>query len=313
MKVIEPTGRPAVRLGGQELTHVFDSRPNQRWSVQIRSTNAAGESPWSRAIAARTPPAGELIIGPTVSYPRGVPTVSWRSVQGVEDLVNGYKLQYSTQSRPGWQDHSSGMVTHFMQQSFTTPFLRATELKIRYVGYQRPYSVPMPSLPEGETVEVRVIVLDHNNGIQYTSSAVSIQVPAKCRPPARPPSDLTVIPMGTNRIRVTWSVAFPHPSLPALPPTSWHHLLAHLPLGVELRPALVHPQVLHATDPGPQELHGPRLHGHLRLHALHALGRPDPVRQPRRRLRLLPGRHRANRTGQYDSPKLAIHQGTESL
>lgn len=81
-------------------------------------------------------------------------------------------------------------------------------IQIRFIGSQRPYSVQLVDLPDGRTVQARVVVIDQNNGIAYTSPGVPIQVPSRCRAPVSPPTGLRAQALGTNEMRVTWTVSF---------------------------------------------------------------------------------------------------------
>lgn len=79
-------------------------------------------------------------------------------------------------------------------------------LQIPYSGWQRPYSVELNDLAEGRTYQVRVKVIDHNNGVAYTSPAVSVQTASRCKPPGSAPRDLRATPLGPNQIRLSWAV-----------------------------------------------------------------------------------------------------------
>lgn len=112
LQVEEPRGRPEVRVDARQSTHVFDNcQPNEQWSIKLRTVNSAGQSPWSRTMSTRTPPTGELIIGPNVNYRQGVPGVTWRSIEGVDDLVASYQLEYRSDSDPRWRDLSRAVRT----------------------------------------------------------------------------------------------------------------------------------------------------------------------------------------------------------
>uniref|UniRef100_A0A915K3U2 Fibronectin type-III domain-containing protein n=1 Tax=Romanomermis culicivorax TaxID=13658 RepID=A0A915K3U2_ROMCU len=207
LQVLEPRGVLSVRKSVSDTQHVFDARPNQRYIVQIRVVNAAGAGPWSRVVSATTPPAGELITGLMVTYHQGMPVLSWRSVDGVDELVAFYKVEIMHESEPGWKPHSSGLyfptkstnakhiVLKFHYDLYTIPF----------VGSQRPYSVQMPDLPEGRTVQAHVVVMDQNNGVAYTSHGVSVTVPPRCRSPDRAPTNVRVQPVGIREIRLVWT------------------------------------------------------------------------------------------------------------
>lgn len=109
--MIEPSNVQSVRLHGNQNTQVFDARPNQRWSIQIRAVNSAGHSPWSRIVNTVTSPPGELIEGLTVAYQQQVPVLSWRSVHGVDELVAAYRVEIQHDYDQSWRPHSSGMVS----------------------------------------------------------------------------------------------------------------------------------------------------------------------------------------------------------
>ena len=64
----EPRGEAPVKVSGGSTSHLFASTPNQQWTVRLRAVNSAGQSAWTPAATTRTPPAGELIVGPNVAY-----------------------------------------------------------------------------------------------------------------------------------------------------------------------------------------------------------------------------------------------------
>lgn len=109
MELMDPKG-PKVRLDQKQTQHVLTAKPNELWQIRIRTANTAGFSPWSRAISTTTPPIGDLIEDLRVTYPREVPTLSWRSIKGVEDLVMGYKVEFQLPTDFTWKQHSSGLV-----------------------------------------------------------------------------------------------------------------------------------------------------------------------------------------------------------
>ncbi|VDM23730.1 unnamed protein product [Toxocara canis] len=183
LQAIEPTGETPVLLGGRQTTHVFASDANQPWTVQIRSKNTAGYSPWSASVSTRTPPAGELIIGPNINYRQGIPIISWSSKERVDDLVDAYQIEWKSLRQGHWQKYRA---------------------QIPFSGWQRPYSVDLSELPAGETYQVRVNVIDPNRAIAYTSPTVNIQTQPRCSSPRRPPSDVIVSPIGPTQIRLSW-------------------------------------------------------------------------------------------------------------
>lgn len=110
LQVSEPQNVQPVRFPGNQFVHVFNATPMQRWSVQVKAINSAGQGPWSKVATTMTSPPGELIIGPTVTYQQGIPILSWRSVEGVDELVASYRVEVQTDSDPTWKPHSSGIV-----------------------------------------------------------------------------------------------------------------------------------------------------------------------------------------------------------
>lgn len=78
-------------------------------------------------------------------------------------------------------------------------------MQIAFTGWQRPYSVDIRGLPSG--VQLRVHAIDANNGIAYTSSAVSMaDSSSQCSPPRTAPSELQATPIGPTQIRLMWKV-----------------------------------------------------------------------------------------------------------
>lgn len=105
LQATEPPDVSPVVLDGRQTTHIFDTEANQQWNIRIRSKNSAGDSPWSQLVSARSPPIGELIVGPTITYRHGVPVITWSSKERVEDLIRAYYIEYRTFSDPQWQRH----------------------------------------------------------------------------------------------------------------------------------------------------------------------------------------------------------------
>lgn len=103
LEVTEPQGIEPIFLSGYQTSHVLDSEANQQWSVRIRTKNSAGASAWSQISSARTPPIGELIIGPTVTYRHGIPVLTWTSKERVDDLIQTYQIEYRTSTDTTWK------------------------------------------------------------------------------------------------------------------------------------------------------------------------------------------------------------------
>uniref|UniRef100_A0A915B8J5 Fibronectin type-III domain-containing protein n=1 Tax=Parascaris univalens TaxID=6257 RepID=A0A915B8J5_PARUN len=183
LQATEPANQQPVIVDGRQTTHVFNSDANQPWTVRIRSKNTAGYSSWSASVSTRTPPVGELIVGPNVNYRQGIPIISWSSKERVDDLVVAYELEWRSHKEPQWQKYRS---------------------QIPYTGWQRPYSIDLSELAAGELYQVRVHAIDPNRAIAYTSPTVSVQTQSRCSPPRRPPSDVTVSSIGPTQIRLSW-------------------------------------------------------------------------------------------------------------
>ena len=94
-----------MTVGGGATSHVFNSAPNQVWSVKIRARNSAGHSAWTPAAQTRTSPGGELIIGPDVTYRQGNPIVTWKSKENAEDLIESFQLEWKTEKDDQWRQH----------------------------------------------------------------------------------------------------------------------------------------------------------------------------------------------------------------
>lgn len=103
LEIMEPKGVAPVLLSGHQTSHVLDSEANQQWSVRIRTKNSAGTSAWSQIASVRTPPVGELIIGPSMSYLHGIPVLTWTSKERVDDLIKAYRIEYRTPVDTTWQ------------------------------------------------------------------------------------------------------------------------------------------------------------------------------------------------------------------
>ncbi|KAK0418386.1 hypothetical protein QR680_013533 [Steinernema hermaphroditum] len=183
LHIDEPRGQQPVRLDGRQTSHVFVAEANQPWSVRIRAVNSAGHSAWSSSVSARTPPTGELLVGPHVNYRQGVPLVSWTSAANAEGVVRTFQLEWRSQTDTEWRKHRN---------------------ELPYSGWQRPYSVDLSDLPAGHNYQVRVLATDATQGVVYTSPSVNVQTQQRCSPPRRAPSGLQVSTLGPTQIRLTW-------------------------------------------------------------------------------------------------------------
>ncbi|VDP03059.1 unnamed protein product [Soboliphyme baturini] len=158
LESLEPT-RNSYPLPGETTSHIVDAQPNQNWSFRIRTSNTAGSSPWSRTIVTKTPTAGTLISDINIVYQREVPVMVWRSVEGVDDLVAGYIVKIFNERQPQWVPYKKEMAS------------------IPYVGWQRPYNLPLTDLPEGTKADLKPLTSAEWNcangwyKVKYSSSA----------------------------------------------------------------------------------------------------------------------------------------------
>ncbi|KRY42983.1 Phosphatidylinositol phosphatase PTPRQ, partial [Trichinella spiralis] len=190
IQVLEPAHIRPIRLNSRANTHVLDSEPNQRWVVQMRTVSRGGSSAWSSSSHVRTPVANELITTPIVFDQQNIPTLTWYSVDGVQELVAFYRVELQRDGDQRWTPISHGDVSIL--------------IVVKYAGSQRPYSVQLTDLRSNEKAQVRVLVIDHNNDIQYTSPAIRVQKNDDCKPPRSYPGDINVEPIGSFKIRVSW-------------------------------------------------------------------------------------------------------------
>uniref|UniRef100_A0A7I5E8R5 Fibronectin type III domain protein n=2 Tax=Haemonchus contortus TaxID=6289 RepID=A0A7I5E8R5_HAECO len=184
IQVVEPQGIPPVSVPGGQTSHIFPSRPNQQWSVRIRAKNSAGHSAWTPAAEVRTPPGGELIVGPNIAYRQGNPIITWQSRENVDDQIESFILEWKTTTETEWRQHRN---------------------PIPFSGWQRPYTIDLGELPKGHTYQVRIVVRDRNRNIAFTSPIVQVQTQSTCQPPRRAPTNLQVSPIGPTQIRLTWA------------------------------------------------------------------------------------------------------------
>ncbi|CAJ0579194.1 unnamed protein product, partial [Mesorhabditis spiculigera] len=180
----EPFGQAPVLVPGGQTTHVFQSRPNEKWSVKIRAKNSAGHSAWTPASSVRTPAGGELIVGPNVQYRQGAPILSWQSKEGVDSTtVHSYVVEWKSDRDEQWRHHGN---------------------QIPFSGSQRGYQVDLSGLPKGNNYQCRVVAKGPRGETTFTSAAVSVQSSQSCRKPTRPPTGIQVQPVGPTQIKLTW-------------------------------------------------------------------------------------------------------------
>ncbi|VDM84849.1 unnamed protein product, partial [Strongylus vulgaris] len=148
IEVVEPRGVQPVTVAGGQTNHIFPSQPNQQWSVRIRAINSAGHSAWTPTAEVRTPPGGELIVGPNIAYRQGNPIITWQARENVEDLVESFVIEWKATNERDWRQHRN---------------------PIPFSGWQRPYSIDLGELPKGHNYQVRVVVRDMNRGTAFTS------------------------------------------------------------------------------------------------------------------------------------------------
>ncbi|PIO68286.1 fibronectin type III domain protein [Teladorsagia circumcincta] len=153
-------------------------------SVRIRARNSAGHSAWTPAVEVRTPPGGELIVGPNIAYRQGIPILTWQSRENVDDQIESFVLEWKTSTERDWRQHRN---------------------PIPFSGWQRPYTIDLGELPKGHTYQVRVVVKDRNRNVAFTSPIVQVQTQSACTPPRRAPTNLQVSPIGPTQIRLTWA------------------------------------------------------------------------------------------------------------
>ncbi|WKY00226.1 hypothetical protein Q1695_014798 [Nippostrongylus brasiliensis] len=184
IQVVEPQGIPPVSVAGSQTNHIFQSRPNQQWSVRIQAKNSAGQSAWTPTVEVRTPPGGELIVGPNVAYRQGNPIITWQSRENVEDMIESFAIEWKTVNEMDWRQHRN---------------------PIPFSGWQRPYTIDLGELPKGHTYQVRIVTKDKNRNTAFTSPVVQVQTQSACQAPRRAPTNLQVSPIGPTQIRLTWA------------------------------------------------------------------------------------------------------------
>ncbi|CAI5445350.1 unnamed protein product [Caenorhabditis angaria] len=184
IQAVTPAGQAPIVVGSHQTSHIFNAAPNQAWSVKIRSINSAGQSAWTPTVETSTPPGGELLIGPEVSYRQGKPIITWRSRENTNDMIQSFLLEWKSVREQQWRQHRN---------------------PIPYNGWQRPYSVDLGELPKGQTYEVRIVAKDPNRGTAYTSPIVQVQTQTSCQAPRRAPSHVQVSPIGPTQIKLSWA------------------------------------------------------------------------------------------------------------
>ncbi|KAL3115899.1 hypothetical protein niasHT_007199 [Heterodera trifolii] len=190
LQVDEPRGRSPVAVDATRSSHVFESGPDQRWTVRTRTRNSAGHSPWSTSVSALTVSGAsvslqEPIDGPFVTFVHGTPRLSWRSRDSAdgEETVDHFVVEWRRRTEQRWNELNR---------------------KIPFAGWQRPYSIDLDLLPAGHVYEVRVKAVDHNMDIAFVSGSNTVQVQAKCGPPRSAPRNVQLVPLGPTQMQLNW-------------------------------------------------------------------------------------------------------------
>uniref|UniRef100_A0A914HBE2 Fibronectin type-III domain-containing protein n=1 Tax=Globodera rostochiensis TaxID=31243 RepID=A0A914HBE2_GLORO len=188
LQIDEPRGRSPSTVDATRSSHVFESGPDQRWTLRARTRNSAGHSPWSTSVSALTVSAAsaslqEPIEGPFVTFVHGTPRLSWRSRDNAGELVDHFVVEWRRRTEQRWNELSR---------------------KIPFAGWQRPYSVDLDLLPAGHVYEVRVKAVDHNMGTAFVSGTNTVQAQGKCGLPRSSPRNVQVTPLGPTQVQLNW-------------------------------------------------------------------------------------------------------------
>ena len=85
------TGKKEIELPSTALDRSFDSRPNTKWIVRIRTKNAIGASPWSNElvlITAEGAPSAPTNVAVDVTGPHTT-TVTWEAPDEPNGQITG--------------------------------------------------------------------------------------------------------------------------------------------------------------------------------------------------------------------------------
>uniref|UniRef100_A0A7E4VM27 Fibronectin type III domain protein n=1 Tax=Panagrellus redivivus TaxID=6233 RepID=A0A7E4VM27_PANRE len=89
-----------VELPGSSIDHFFDSLPNTKWKIRVRTENDAGTSPWSNELQITTADGAPGPISDLNARPTGPTTgeVTWRPPSNPNGDITGYTLTYQLKS-----------------------------------------------------------------------------------------------------------------------------------------------------------------------------------------------------------------------
>uniref|UniRef100_A0A158P9A7 Fibronectin type III domain protein n=1 Tax=Angiostrongylus cantonensis TaxID=6313 RepID=A0A158P9A7_ANGCA len=173
--------RAQIDLPSSSIEHIFDSSPNTRWQVRMRTENDAGASRWSNELELTTAEGAPGQVTDLTGTPTGPTSIdlTWRPPTDANGVITGYTLVYNLKSIGECGPRSS------------TPIQK----------HVRSENQVLDGLLPDSTYEVHVIAHTSLSGPQ--SKVVTVTTEES--PPTGPPTNVRVGSVTSTRADVTWS------------------------------------------------------------------------------------------------------------
>uniref|UniRef100_A0A8R1HV11 Fibronectin type-III domain-containing protein n=1 Tax=Caenorhabditis japonica TaxID=281687 RepID=A0A8R1HV11_CAEJA len=174
-------GRKQVDLPSSSIEHMFDSKPNTKWIVRIRTENDAGASEWSKELEIKTSEGAPGQVEDLTATPKGPNkiVVRWKPPRDPNGVITGYTLTYQLKSIGECGPRSAAPIEKHAEKEELT----------------------LDGLIPDATYEIHVVAHTSHAGPQ--SSVVTVTTPQTA--PTGPPQSIRVGSVTATRADVTWS------------------------------------------------------------------------------------------------------------
>jgi hypothetical protein len=93
--------RTEIDLSSSATEHLFNSLPNMKWRMRLRTENEAGHSEWTKEVELTTPEGAPGAVTNVNGRPTGPTsiTVTWQEPTEPNGVITGYTLVYHLKSK----------------------------------------------------------------------------------------------------------------------------------------------------------------------------------------------------------------------